>query len=111
MENVTGINRMVYTPRMRERQRFDVSVRLEENEEADISGLEALVGQTWDIYAVSALFDFQQDDIHLKLYSKALREELASTLAREDVTYDTDFSIMKDVRPRSNHENHPAIKV
>ncbi|KAL6266678.1 hypothetical protein P5V15_003742 [Pogonomyrmex californicus] len=102
----------MYTPRtsrMQERQRFDVSrPRLEEDE---IDGLEELIGQTWNIYAASALFGFQQDDIHLKLYSKKLREEIASTLSREDVTYDTKFSIIEDIASGSNYENHPAIKI
>lgn len=70
-----------------------------------------LVGQTWNVYAVSALFGFRQDDIHFKLYSKRLREEIASTLSHEDVTYNANFSIMESIVPKSNHENHPAIKV
>lgn len=72
-----------------------------------------LAGQTWNIHAVSALFDLQYDDIHFKLYSKKLREEIASTLSSENVTYDVKFSVMENVvsRPNEDHEDHPAIKV
>jgi len=59
---------------------------------------------------VSALFGIEQDDIHFKLYSKRLREEIASTLSREDVTYDAKFSVMENIAPRLNYED-PAIKV
>ncbi|XP_029156542.1 centromere protein L-like [Nylanderia fulva] len=97
------------TPQMRQRQRFNLST-MPVNEE-NVMGLEGLIRKTWNIYAVSALFDFQQDDIYLKLYAKKLREEIASTLSRENVTYDAKFSIMEDVVPTPNHENHPAIKI
>lgn len=96
------------TPRMRQRQRFDLSTRPEEDEPG---GLEDLVGQTWNIYAASALFNVQRDDIHLKLYSKKLREEVACTSSREDVTYDAKFSIIEDLVSGSNYEDHPAIKI
>ncbi|KAL6443240.1 hypothetical protein ACFW04_002870 [Cataglyphis niger] len=97
------------TPQMRERQRFNLSTRLDD-EEIDISGLEDLLGKTWNIYAVSALFDLRQDDIHFKLYSKRLREEIASTLSHEDVSYDAKFSVVENMC-RPNHENNPAIKI
>lgn len=105
-------NSVIYTPRtpqMRQRQRFNLST-IPVDEENGL-GLESLVHKTWNIYAVSALFGLQQDDINFKLYSKKLREEIASTLSREDVTYDAKFSIMDDIVPRPNHENHPAIKI
>ncbi|RLU25333.1 hypothetical protein DMN91_001489 [Ooceraea biroi] len=115
MENVrASTSRVMYTPRtprMRERERFNLSTRLEENEEIDISGLEALVGLTWNVYAISALFGLQRDDVHLKLYSKKLREEIASTLSRENVTYDAKFSLMEEIVSRPYHQNHPAIKI
>jgi len=69
-----------------------------------------LVGQTWNIHAVSALFNLQYDDIHFKLYSKKLREEIATTLLSENVTYDVKFSVMENMS-RPNCEDHPAIKV
>lgn len=69
-----------------------------------------LVHHTWNIYGVSALFDLKQDDIHFKLYSKKLREEIASNLSREEVTYDANFSIMENIS-RSTDENQSAIKV
>ena len=72
--------------------------------------LTGLVAQTWNIYAVSALFGIKQDDIHFKLYSKKLREEIASTLSREDVSYDAKFSIMEDITSKPNSED-PVIKV
>ncbi|XP_029667448.1 centromere protein L-like [Formica exsecta] len=106
----SGIMYTPRTPQMRERQRFNLSTR-PDDEEIDISGLENLVGQTWNIYAVSALFGLQQDDIHFKLYSKRLREEIANTLSHEDVSYDARFSIMEDMVPKPNHENYPAIKI
>lgn len=70
-----------------------------------------LVGQTWNIYAVSALFGFQRDDVSLKLYSKKLREEIAKHLSHEDLTYDANFSIMESITSQSSHENYSAIKV
>ncbi|KYN08890.1 PREDICTED: uncharacterized protein LOC108770107 [Trachymyrmex cornetzi] len=95
------------TPRMRQRQRFDLSTWAEEDE---IDGLEGLVAQTWNIYAVSALFGIEQDEVHFKLYSKKLREEIASTLSREDVTYDAKFSVMEDIISKPNSED-PVIKI
>lgn len=102
---------VMYTPRaprMRQRQRFDLSTWPEEEDEID--GLESLVAQTWNIYAVSALFDIEQDDVHFKLYSKRLREEIASTLPSEDVTYDAKFSVMEDITSKPNNDN-PVIKI
>ncbi|XP_014468079.1 PREDICTED: uncharacterized protein LOC106741033 [Dinoponera quadriceps] len=99
------------TPRTRERQRFDLTALLGEEEEIDISGLSDLIGQTWNIYATSALFGFQRDDVSLKLYSKKLREEIARHLSHEDLTYDANFSIVENIIPRSNHENYSAIKI
>ncbi|XP_067211453.1 centromere protein L-like isoform X2 [Linepithema humile] len=98
------------TPRMQQRQRFDITTRLEEDEEIENLGLEALVDQTWNIYAVSILFDFHHDDIHFKLYSKKLREEIARTLSREDVVYDANFSIMEDIISQPNQDT-PTIKI
>lgn len=98
------------TPQMRARQRFSLSTIRLIDEELDVSGLENLVGQTWNIYAVSALFGLQQDDIHFKLYSKRLREEIASTLSHEDVTYDAKFTIMENIVPKTN-ENYLPIKI
>ncbi|XP_011169215.1 uncharacterized protein LOC105202410 [Solenopsis invicta] len=106
----TAISNVMYTPRtprMRQRERFDLSTRPEEDE---TDGLEELVGQTWNIYAASALFGIKQDDIHFKIYSKRLREEVASNLSRENVTYDAKFSIMDNFVSRPNTED-PAIKI
>ncbi|XP_011703289.1 PREDICTED: uncharacterized protein LOC105459182 [Wasmannia auropunctata] len=98
------------TPRMRQRQRFDLSTRPEEDGTDGLEGLEDLVGQTWNIYAASALFGIEKDDVHFKLYSKRLREEIASTLTREDVTYDAKFSIVENITSNPNYDN-PAIKI
>ncbi|KYN01567.1 PREDICTED: centromere protein L-like [Cyphomyrmex costatus] len=95
------------TPRMRQRQRFDLSTWPEEDE---IDGLEELVAQTWNIYAVSTLFDIEQDDVHFKMYSKKLREEIANTLSHENVTYDVKFSIMENIASKPNSED-PIIKI
>jgi len=70
-----------------------------------------LIGQTWNIYAISALFGLRRDDVHFKLYSKKLREEIANILSRENVTYDAKFSLVEHIQPGSHHQNHPAIKV
>lgn len=56
-----------------------------------------LLHQTWNIFAVSILFDFYRDEVHLKKYAKRIKEEVASTLTSEDVTYDATVSIMEDV--------------
>ncbi|KAH0953659.1 hypothetical protein HN011_004147 [Eciton burchellii] len=96
---------------MQGRQRFDLSGRLKQNQEDEISGLEDLVGQTWNIYAISALFGLRRDDVHFKLYSKRLREEIANTLPRENVTYDAKFSVVEHIQPGLHHQNHPAIKI
>ncbi|KMQ86789.1 centromere protein l-like protein [Lasius niger] len=110
----TRPSEVMYTPRtpqMRERQRFNLSTK-PVDEVISVSGMEDLVGKTWNIYAVSVLFGLQQDDIHFKLYSKRLREEIASTLSHEDVTYDAKFSMMEDIVDIfPNHENYPAIKI
>ncbi|XP_012527706.1 uncharacterized protein LOC105831827 [Monomorium pharaonis] len=106
----TATSNVMYTPRtprMRQRERFNLSTRPEEDMN---DGLEELVGQTWNIYAASALFGIQQDDVHFKLYSKKLREEVATTLLREDVAYDAKFSIMDNFISGPNTED-PVIKI
>ncbi|XP_025161452.1 uncharacterized protein LOC105183971 isoform X2 [Harpegnathos saltator] len=69
-----------------------------------------LLNQTWNIYAASALFGFQHDDVSLKLYSKKLREEIARHLPHEDLTYDANFFIIEN-GSTSNYENYSAIKI
>ncbi|XP_032679772.1 uncharacterized protein LOC116848114 isoform X2 [Odontomachus brunneus] len=112
--NVSRTDRSMHTsrtPRVRARQRFDLTTRSEEDEEINISGLDDLVDQTWNICAVSALFGFQHDDVSLKLYSKKLREEVAKRLSHEDLTYNANFSIMENITSRTSHENYSAIKI
>ncbi|XP_011875514.1 PREDICTED: centromere protein L-like [Vollenhovia emeryi] len=106
--NASNVMYTPRTPRMRERQRFSLGIMPEEDN-TDI--LEDLAGQTWNIYAASALFDFQRDDVHLKLYAKKLREEVASTLSHENVTYDAKFSVTQNLGSSSNHEDYLALGI
>ncbi|KAL0103480.1 hypothetical protein PUN28_017616 [Cardiocondyla obscurior] len=94
------------TPRMRQRQQFALNAPPETEE--DFTGLKGLVGQ-WNIYAVSALFGFQSDDLQLKRYSKKLREEIASTLPHENVSYEAKVLVMNDAY--GLNKDHPAIKI
>lgn len=69
-----------------------------------------MLRQTWNIYGVSALFDFKCDDeVRLKSYGKKLREEVASNLSKEDVSYDAKVNVLE--MPRPIETDHPIIQV
>lgn len=50
-------------------------------------------------------------DLQLKLYAKRLREEIASNLTQEDVSYETKFTIVDDIDPRPLESDPPPISV
>lgn len=47
----------------------------------------------------------------MKQYAKRLREEVANNLSQEDVTYDAEFCVMKDITQRPSPLDPPPIKV
>ncbi|OAD59737.1 Centromere protein L [Eufriesea mexicana] len=83
------------TPRTRTRQRFSLE----------------LLNKTWTIFGVSMLFNFHQDEIHLKQYAKRLKEEVTSKLSQEAVVYDVEFCVMENVTQRPSPLDPPPIKV
>ncbi|KAK0078271.1 hypothetical protein PV325_002756 [Microctonus aethiopoides] len=86
----------------------------ESNENTDYTydSLETLIKQTWNIYGVSSLFGFDyNNERQLKLYSKRLREEIASILPQDNVTYDVNFTIDKNISPRPIVTDSPAIRI
>ncbi|XP_012271609.1 uncharacterized protein LOC105694969 isoform X2 [Orussus abietinus] len=103
------------TPRIR-RQQFSLGLRqsipAREDVEAEINdGIEMLelLDQSWVVYGVSLLFGLQYDNkLMLKLYGKKLREEVASTLSHDNVSYDAKFSVMEGIKVRPGP---PAIKI
>ncbi|XP_029047373.1 uncharacterized protein LOC114878116 [Osmia bicornis bicornis] len=72
---------------------------------------EGLLRQTWTVFGVSILFNFQQDEVHLKQYAKRLREEVASASTQENVSYTTEFTVMKNITLRPSPEDLPPIKI
>lgn len=76
-----------------------------------ISYFVELLSQTWNIYGVSTLFNFYQDEIHLKQYAKRLREEVAATLAQQDVAYSAKFLVMENTTVRPHPVDPPPVKV
>lgn len=75
----------------------------------NIINLEFL-NQTWNICAVSLLYNFEfNNEVKLKLYAKRLREEVACMVSKENVTYDAKISVLEMKRPTETDE--PTIKV
>ena len=123
MENtVTNIlpqtSRTIYTtctPRARERKRFSLGITSEpadnDNDNDPIDILNELLSQTWNIYGVSTLFNFCNDEVHLKQYAKRLREEVAGTLEQQDVAYTAEFFVMENITVRPHPVDPPPIKV
>lgn len=70
-----------------------------------------LLRQTWTVFGVSVLFNFHQDETHLKQYAKRLREEVANASTQENVSYITEFTVMKNITLRPSPEDLPPIKV
>ncbi|KAG7201701.1 hypothetical protein KM043_004429 [Ampulex compressa] len=103
----------LYTPRslrIRERHRFSLVAAPAEEDET-WSTLEELLRQTWTVFGVSTLFGFRRDEIHFKLYAKRLREEVASTLSQEDMTYNAKFTNMENVILRPSPLDPHPIKI
>ncbi|XP_076476309.1 uncharacterized protein LOC117157223 isoform X2 [Bombus vancouverensis nearcticus] len=97
--------------RTRGRQQFSLCVSSAPVEEIEGFNLEELLYKTWTIFGVSTLFNFHQDEVHLKQYAKRLREEVANNLSQEDVTYDAEFCVMKDITQRPSPLDPPPIKI
>ncbi|XP_068974998.1 uncharacterized protein [Bombus flavifrons] len=97
--------------RTRGRQQFSLCVSSAPVEEIEAFNLEELLYKTWTIFGVSTLFNFHQDEVHLKQYAKRLREEVANNLSQEDVTYDAEFCVMKDITQRPSPLDPPPIKI
>ncbi|XP_076177704.1 uncharacterized protein LOC143151996 isoform X2 [Ptiloglossa arizonensis] len=70
-----------------------------------------LLHKTWTIFGVSTLFNFHQDEVHLKRYAKRLREEVAMSLSQEDVMYNAKLYIMTYVEIRPSPIDPPPIKI
>ncbi|XP_017883331.1 uncharacterized protein LOC108626905 [Ceratina calcarata] len=71
--------------------------------------LDELLHVLWTVSAVSVLFNFHQDRVHLKQYAKRLREEVANSLAQENVVYNAEVSVMKN--KTSDSLDSPPIKI
>ncbi|XP_076668464.1 uncharacterized protein LOC143369006 isoform X1 [Andrena cerasifolii] len=109
-------SRTIYTtctPRTREKKRFSLGITTEppDDDHDPIDILSELLSQTWNIYGVSTLFNFYQDEVHLKQYAKRLREEVAGTLAQQDVAYTAKFLVMENITVRPHPVDPPPIKV
>lgn len=69
-----------------------------------------MLKQTWNIWGVSVLFDFNCDnEVQLKQYAKKLREEVACILSLDDVSYEAKISVLDIQRPKET--DHPVVKV
>ncbi|XP_076652665.1 uncharacterized protein LOC143358981 [Halictus rubicundus] len=98
--------------RTRGKQRFSLNVNVTPvDEEEPVQELSELLHQTWNIYGVSTLFNFHQDEVHLKQYSKRLREEVAATLTQEDVAYQAKMFVMDHVTTRPSPMDPVPIKI
>ncbi|XP_063995192.1 uncharacterized protein LOC135172768 [Diachasmimorpha longicaudata] len=74
--------------------------------------VDVLLKQTWNIWGVSSLYGLQQDSqVHLKLYGKKMREEVAALLPHEDVTYEAQFSIVEGMDKRPSASDPIPIKI
>ncbi|CAL7933930.1 unnamed protein product [Xylocopa violacea] len=80
-------------------------------EENTIETLTEFIHKTWTIFGVSVLFNFHQDEVHLKQYASRLREEVASTSAQEDVTYSTEFCVLEHITPRPSSLDPPPVQI
>ncbi|XP_058793864.1 centromere protein L-like [Phymastichus coffea] len=82
----------------------------EEHEDDPLLDLEVLLRQTWNIFGISALFDFKCDDeVRMKSYGKKLREEVAANLSNEDVSYEAKISVLEIKRPKET--DHPIVQI
>lgn len=68
--------------------------------------------QTWTMWGVSSLFDFEyNDEVKMKLYAKKLREEVSRSLLKENVSYTAKFTLMDDLGPKPSPNDVPAVRV
>ncbi|XP_031827318.1 uncharacterized protein LOC116424713 isoform X2 [Nomia melanderi] len=107
-------SRITYTswaPQTQGNQRFNFGVDSSPIEEESVEALIELLHKTWTIYGVSTLFNFHRDEIHLKQYSKKLREEVAATLAQEDVIYTAKMNIMDHITVKTSSVDPIPIKI
>ncbi|CAK9800254.1 Centromere protein L [Anthophora plagiata] len=99
----------------RERQRFSLGTTsvLAENIEAvdTLQDILELLFKTWTVFGVSTLFNFYQEEVYLKQYAKRLREEVANSLTKEDVTYNTKFLVMESISLRPSPMDPPPLKI
>jgi hypothetical protein len=66
--------------------------------------------KTWNIWGVSQLFNFKcNDDVIFNQYAKQLREEIASLLSQENVSYVAKFEILDIPKPKDS--DHPVLQV
>ncbi|XP_078042677.1 centromere protein L isoform X2 [Augochlora pura] len=70
-----------------------------------------LLHKTWTVYGVSTLFNFHKDEVHLKQYSKRLREKVATTLTQENVAYTVKMFVMDNVETRPSPMDPLPIKI
>ncbi|XP_046744485.1 centromere protein L-like [Diprion similis] len=107
-----------YTPgRAQRRMQFDprsrhtiIDVEAPDAEDNMDDALLDLIKLTWNISAVSPLFglDFK-DDVRLKQYGKRLREEVASSLFKDNVSYEAKFTPLHNLV--CSPSDPPAVKV
>lgn len=71
-----------------------------------------LLRQTWNIWGVTSLFGFQQDDeVVLKHYGKKLREEVSTIIPYENVKYDAKFEILESFTQKPSPSDPSPVKV
>ncbi|XP_048508408.1 uncharacterized protein LOC105685550 isoform X2 [Athalia rosae] len=91
------------SPRAAENDSDDADDNLDE-------ALDDLITKTWDVWAASPLYGMKwNEEVKLKQYAKRLRENVATSLCKEDVSYDAEFLILKDLVRSRSHQ--PAIKM
>lgn len=68
--------------------------------------------KTWTLWGVSSLFNFQYDDeIKMKMYAKKLREEVARSILKENLSYTAKFTLLNNFGPKPSPKDAPAIRV
>ncbi|XP_046427694.1 centromere protein L-like isoform X1 [Neodiprion fabricii] len=107
-----------YTPgRAQRRMQFDprsrhtvVDIEDPDAEDNIDDALLDLIKLTWNISAVSPLFGLDiKDDVRLKQYSKKLREMVATSLYKDNVSYEAKFTPMHHLV--CSPSDPPAVKV
>lgn len=101
------------TPMQKIRQNFNINLQNNDEDSFDFAeSLSEFLGLTWNIWGVTSLFGFQQDsEVVLKQYAKKLREEVASILPVDNVSYDCNFIILDRITPRPCNSDLPPIKI